>query len=199
MSLLHQIGQKPVIAAIREPARVETALQTRVDNIFFMGGNVKHVMQAVKRAKEKGKGTFVHPDLIRGLSSTDKEVVEFVSDCIGADGIVTPKSHMIREAKKMQLYGILHLFAIDSLAWQNGVKLVENIQPDGIEIMPGVIDKIIEDFAQRLEHIPIIASGMIQNTEEAKRSLQAGATSLSVSEASLWKLTFDHLYAVSYE
>ncbi|WP_135550767.1 glycerol-3-phosphate responsive antiterminator [Paenibacillus cymbidii] len=193
MPLLHAIGNKPIIAAIRQASDVPQALGSPVDNLFFMGGSVKQLIDAVKRTKDAGKGAFVHVDLIRGLSSTDKETVEFIADCAGADGIVTPKSHLIKEAKRVGLYGILHLFALDSTAMENGLKLAQASVPDGIELMPGIIPKVIEQFANELTHIPIIASGLIQTKAEAAQALAAGATSLSVSSPALWSLGFDDI------
>ncbi|MFD1773869.1 glycerol-3-phosphate responsive antiterminator [Paenibacillus rhizophilus] len=193
MSLLYKIGSNPIIAAVRKPADIEAALDSTVENLFFMGCNVKEIIQAVRLTKECKKGAFVHLDLIRGLSSTDKESVDFISDYVGADGIVTPKGHLIKEAKKAGLYGILHLFVIDSSALQNGLKVAENIQPDAIELMPGTICKIIRTFAESLEDIPIVASGLIQTKAEAGESLHAGATALSVSAPALWNCSFDDL------
>src|SRR5665647_2765636 len=135
MSLLYKIGNNPIIAAVRKPTKVEQALETNVKNLFFMGGNVKEIIDAVRKTKDAKKGAFVHLDLIRGLSSTDKESVDFIADYVGADGI---------------------------------------------ELMPGILTKSIRSFSEELDHIPIIASGLIQTREEAKQSLQAGATSLSV-------------------
>ncbi|MFC0213475.1 glycerol-3-phosphate responsive antiterminator [Paenibacillus chartarius] len=197
MSLLYKIGNNPIIAAVRSPEDVQQALDSRVENIFFMGGNVKEIIHAVRLTKESKKGAFVHLDLIRGLSSTDKESVDFISDYVGADGIVTPKSHLIKEAKRAGLYGILHLFVLDSLALRNGLKLAANVQPDAIELMPGVVTKIIQSFADSMPDTPIVASGLIQTREEAAESLHAGATSLSVSDASLWNFTFADLRAAA--
>lgn len=82
MSLLYKIGNNPIIAAVRKPEDVETAIDSNVENIFFMGGNVKEMIHAVRLTKERNKGAFVHLDLIRGLSSTDKESVDFISDYV---------------------------------------------------------------------------------------------------------------------
>lgn len=40
---------------------------------------------------------------------------------------------------------------------------------------------------------PVIASGLIQTQQEAVAALNAGATSLLVSEPSLWGLSFEDL------
>jgi glycerol uptake operon antiterminator len=193
MTLLHVIGKKPVIAAVRKMADLNKALDSEVDNVFFMGGNAAEMIQAVRSTHESGKHAFIHLDLIRGLSSTDKETIDMVTQYIGARGIVTPKSHMVKVAKQAGLFGILHLFVIDTLAVENGLKLAESVEPDCIELMPGVIPKVIERFATANEHIPVIASGLIHTMEEAKMALNAGATSLSVTEASLWSKSFEDI------
>ncbi|TBL78524.1 glycerol-3-phosphate responsive antiterminator [Paenibacillus thalictri] len=193
MALLYKIGNNPIIAAVRKLEDIEKALESKVDNVFFMGGNAKDIIHAVRLTKEAKKGAFIHLDLIRGLSSTDRESVDFISEYVGADGIVTPKSYLIKEAKRVGLYGILHLFMLDSLALTNGVSLAQNILPDGIEIMPGVITKIIHTFSETLSEVPIIASGLIHTKEEVKEVLHAGATSLSVSDMALWNLSFQDL------
>lgn len=193
MSLLYQIGQRPIIAALRSVDRLDGALESGADHLFFMGGSVNELVPAVRAAKEQGKGAFVHIDLVRGLSSTDKESIDFIRGFVGADGIVTPKSHLIKEAKRAGLYAILHLFALDSLALDNGRKLAQSARPDAVELMPGVIPKAIAALADALPDIPVIASGLIQTQQEAAAALNAGATSLSVSEPSLWGLSFEDL------
>ncbi|CAK4869275.1 unnamed protein product [Aphanomyces euteiches] len=172
---------------------LEIALDSRVDNLFFMGGSVTDLIQAVRLAKERNKGTFVHLDLIRGLSSTDKESIDFIRDFIGADGIITPKSHLVKEAKRAGLFAILHLFVLDSLALSNGLKMVKAVQPDAVELMPGLIPKVVSLLSEAFADIPIIASGLIQTKDEVVQILNAGATSLSVSEKSLWSFTFQDL------
>lgn len=194
MTLLHKIGSKPIIAAVRKLSELNAAIESDVDNVFFMGGSVSEIVPAVTQVRNAGKHSFIHLDLVRGLSSTDKETIEFVADHIRADGIVTPKSHMVKAAKQAGLYGILHLFVIDSLAVDNGLKMIDQLEPDGIELMPGVIPKVIETYAAASDTIPIIASGLIRTVDEARTALNAGATSLSVSETALWRKSFQDFF-----
>src|SRR5690606_33296931 len=103
---------------------------------------------------------------IRGLSSIDKEVLPFIVEYMGADGIIIPKSHLIKDAQKIGLYAILHFFILDSLALENALKLATKIKPDGIELMPGVVEKVVSRFTEELPDIPVIASGLIETVEE---------------------------------
>lgn len=193
MNLLHKIGKKPFIAGLGNIKDIDTAVSSEVDNIFIMDGTVTEVAEIVRYAKQKNKGTFVCIDLIKGLSNIDTESVNFIAKYTGADGIITPKRHLIAEAKRCGIYGILDLFLVDSLSVRNALHHIKTVQPDGIEIKPGIVTKIISLFAEN-HNIPIISSGFIQTRSEAVQALEAGATSLSVSEQSLWSQTFEDLY-----
>ncbi|MDG0813802.1 glycerol-3-phosphate responsive antiterminator [Cohnella rhizosphaerae] len=193
MTLLHRLAQSPIIAAVRSEEAGELALASGAANLFVMDGTVDAVVRLAKAARSQSKGLFVHLDLVRGLSSTDKESLVLLRDWIGADGVVTPKAHLVKEAKRIGLYAILHLFVIDSRALSAGLSLAESLRPDAVEIMPGAIPKIIGAFADALPDIPVVASGLIDNAAEAAAALNAGATSLSVSSPSLWALTHQEL------
>lgn len=189
--LLHRLARSPVIAAVRSPESFEAALDSEAAHLFLMGGTLQTLPDRVRSAQAKGKGVFVHLDLIRGISSTDKESLAFIHHDVGADGIITPKGNLIKEAKRIGLYAILHLFIIDSHALEQGLSLVQSVRPDGVEIMPGVVPKVVSRFAEEFPDIPIVSSGLIQTRTEAIGMLDVGATSLSVSEQSLWNMSFD--------
>lgn len=193
MTLLHRLAQSPVIAAVRSEEAGREALESGAANLFLMGGTVGALAELSKTARARGKGVFVHPDLVRGLSSTDKESLILIRDWIGADGVVTPKAHLVKEAKRIGLYAVLHLFIIDSQSLSAGLSLAGSLRPDAVEIMPGAIPKVIGAFADALPDIPVIASGLIETPAEAAAALNAGATSLSVSQPSLWALTHQDL------
>ena len=57
--------------------------------------------------------------------------------------------------------------------------------PDMMEIMPGVVPKIIEKFKASV-NIPIIAGGLIETKKEILDALKAGASSISTSNNKLW-------------
>jgi len=76
------------------------------------------------------------------------------------------------------------------LALANGLKMAQTMKPDAVELMPGVIPKVVSAFADALPDIPLIASGLIQTEDEANGILDAGATALSVSERALWNFEY---------
>jgi len=193
MSLLYRLADKPVIAALRDSRNMSDVLERGADICFVMGGTINGLREAVSRAKAAGVGAFVHVDLIKGLSRSDKEAVEFIAAGTGADGIVTPKANLVHEAQRLGILAVLHLFIIDSLALQNGLRLIESVKPDAVEIMPGVIPKTIGLFAEACGPIPVIASGLIESKAEVEACLLAGAAGVSTSSGGLWGLTYSEL------
>jgi glycerol uptake operon antiterminator len=56
---------------------------------------------------------------------------------------------------------------------------------DAIEILPGIIPKIIENLKERIPK-PIIAGGLISDDDDIHKSLHAGAAAVSTIKSRLW-------------
>ena len=54
-----------------------------------------------------------------------------------------------------------------------------------IEIMPGVVEKVIKYMKEKVS-VPIIAGGIIETEEEVKNALDAGATAISTGKKEFW-------------
>lgn len=57
-------------------------------------------------------------------------------------------------------------------------------KPDMIEIMPGVIGKIIKRFS--MGTIPVIAGGLIETKNEVTDAIRQGAIAVSTGNQKLW-------------
>ncbi len=174
----------PIIAAIRNDKDLEECLKTDCQNIFILYGTIMNLADIVSRVTETGKYAFVHMDMIEGLSS--KEVaVEFIKNNTTADGIISTKSALIKKAKDLDLFAIQRFFLLDSLAVKNVKKQMEQTRPDFIEILPGLMPRIITELKKEVGH-RVIAGGLISQKEDILSALNAGATSISTTNASLW-------------
>lgn len=80
---------------------------------------------------------------------------------------------------------IQRIFLIDHGAVQRGIKSVEQIQPDAIEVMPGIMPRIIREMAE-MTPLPIIAGGLVSYKEEIDEALKAGALAVSAGSNHLW-------------
>ena len=127
---------------------------------------------------------FVHIDLSEGIGK-DKIGIEFLAAC-GVDGIITTKSNMVKIAKEVGLLTVQRFFALDSQGVSAISEITQAASPDFIEIMPGVIDKIVSRFATG--QIPVIAGGLIETKQEITNALKCGAVAVSSGKQDLWEL-----------
>ena len=174
----------PIIAGIRNDQDLEECLKTDCQNIFILYGNVLSIIDITKRITDAGKYAYVHMDMIEGLSS--KEIaVEYIKENTSAAGIISTKSALIKKAKELHLLAIQRFFILDSLAVKNVKKQMEQTRPDYVEILPGIMPRIItalrKDVGQR-----VIAGGLISQKEDILNALNAGATAISTTNTELW-------------
>ena len=166
------VEANPVIAAVKSDAGLQAAVEMEeIQVIFVLYGDVCTIPEILERIKAAGKKAMVHIDLIAGLSA--KEIsVEFIARQTRADGIITTKPALVRRAKELGIFGGLRFFVIDSLALKN----IENLEmqcgtsrPDFIEVLPGVMPKVLGRIA-KVSRIPMIAGGLITEKEEIGRA-----------------------------
>ncbi len=171
----------PVIAAVRDKY-FEKALNSPVDVIFLLGGKISTIEDRIKAVHNAGKYIFVHIDLAEGIGK-DKYGIEFLSNC-GTDGIISTKSFLIKAAADCGMLTVQRFFAYDSQGVESINDILAGSTPDIVEIMPGVIGKIIERFSKG--HIPLIAGGLIETKHEVTSALNLGAFAVSTGKEELW-------------
>lgn len=184
------VEANPVIAAVKNDAGLQAAVEMEeIQVIFVLYGDVCTIPEILERIKAAGKKAMVHIDLIAGLSA--KEIsVEFIARQTRADGIITTKPALVRRAKELGIFAVLRFFVIDSLALKN----IENLEmqcgtsrPDFIEVLPGVMPKVLGRIA-KVSRIPMIAGGLITEKEDVIVALSVGAIAVSSTNQDVWKL-----------
>lgn len=184
------VEANPVIAAVKSDAGLQAAVEMEeIQVIFVLYGDVCTIPEILERIKAAGKKAMVHIDLIAGLSA--KEIsVEFIARQTRADGIITTKPALVRRAKELGIFAVLRFFVIDSLALKN----IENLEmqcgisrPDFIEVLPGVMPKVLGRIA-KVSRIPMIAGGLITEKEDVIAALSVGAIAVSSTNQDVWKL-----------
>ena len=175
----------PIIAAVKNEEQLETAIHTDCSIIFFLFGNICNISELVKKAKDAGKLAFVHIELTTGLAG--KEVaVDFIKNFTQADGIISIKPSLIKRAKVLGMLTVLRIFLVDSLALTNLSKQIAACDADIIEIMPGVMPKIIRRVKELVD-VPVIVGGLITDKEDIMNALSAGAQCISTTHEVAWK------------
>lgn len=174
----------PVIAAVKDETGLKECLYSESQIIFLLFGDICSVGRYVEIAKSAGKMVFVPMDLINGLGN--KEVaVDFIREHTGVDGIISTKPQLVKRAKELGLFGILRIFVIDSMAFGNIEKQCASLVPDAVEILPGLMPKIIKKLCSTV-NVPIIAGGLISDKEDVMNALNAGAVAISVTNQRVW-------------
>lgn len=180
------VKNNPIIAAVRDVSLIEKAVLSPVETIFLMTGDIFSIEHCVEESRKYHKSIFLHVDLIKGIAN-DREGIKYLSQKVKPDGIVSTKNQLIQAAKKEGLLAIQHLFMLDTQAYENGIRNVSNVQPDAIEIMPGLMPRVIREIYEKID-CPIITAGLIKHPKEIKEVLEAGAHGVAIGEPDLWNL-----------
>ncbi len=186
VKILDLLEAHPIIAAVRDEAGLAAALKSPVDIVFLLNATLSNLKERVQRIEEGQKLAFVHLEMVAGLSK-DQAALEFIQTEIGPSGILTTKPNLIQAAKNLGLATIQRLFILDSLSIHTGLKMMQGNHPDLMEIMPGIIPKVIPEIKRNCQ-IPIIAGGMVNTKEEIIELLKVGVMAVSTSRIELWDL-----------
>jgi glycerol uptake operon antiterminator len=172
-----------IIAAVKDEDGLERILTGHCQIVFVLFGDIVNLPHIISRIKDSGKTVFVHIDLIDGLASRDVSV-NYIAQNTGADGIISTRPNIVKCAKEYGLLAVQRFFVLDSIAFNNIEKQIS--QPaDAIEILPGVMPKIIKKLSESVKK-PIIAGGLITDREDIVNALNAGAFAVSSSKWDVW-------------
>lgn len=171
----------PIIAATDRNGWKD-AVTSDCEVLFHLGADILTVKDDILFAKNHGKYVFVHIDLAEGIGK-DKHGVLWLKN-LGADGIISTRTQLIRVAKDANMLSIQRFFLLDTKGMHSVAETIENTRPDFIEIMPGVIPKALKLFSNGA--IPVIAGGLIETKVEVTSALSSGAVAVSTGKKELW-------------
>ena len=176
----------PIITAVKDEQGLEKALKTESPVVFLLFGNICNITGLVDQVKNSGKIAIVHVDLIQGLSSKEG-AVDFIHQNTRADGIISTKAPVVRHAMDLGMIGGQRTFLIDSMALETTKKQLLTFQPDFMELMPGVMPKILKTVRGYTE-IPLVAGGLISDKKDILAAFDAGVDAVSTTREELWGL-----------
>jgi glycerol uptake operon antiterminator len=184
--LIGLLGESPVVAAVKDGAGLRRCQDSECRVVFVLYGDICTIPALVSALKEAGKVVFVHVDLIDGLSAREI-AVDFIAENTCADGIISTRPALIRHAKGRGLFAVQRFFLLDSIALHNVERQLEAGEADLIEVLPGVMPKVIRRLAGSAAK-PVIAGGLICDKEDALSALGAGALAISSTNETVWFL-----------
>lgn len=178
------LEDSPVIAAVKDEAGLRRCLSCESRIVFILYGDICNISSIVDKIKEAGKLAMVHIDLISGLAAREI-AVDFIKQYTKADGVISTRPALIRRARDLGLMGILRLFVIDSMAYENLEKQAKLARPDVIEVLPALLPKVVSRIC-RISQTPVIAGGLVSEKEDIISLLAAGVVSVSTTNQNLW-------------
>ena len=178
------LEENPIIIAIKDEEGLARCLQNPKPVVFVLYGSVVSIPDIVRRLKEAGKTVFVDVDLLDGLSAREA-AVEYLVGATEADGVISTKAALVRRAKALGLAGVYRTFLLDNMALQSLRKSGGSQWADFIEILPGLMPKLIARLSHEL-NAPLIASGLILDKKDITDALQSGASGVSSTCPETW-------------
>ncbi len=187
MILKEKLAKHPIIPALRSPADLDAALAFHPLVLMLLKGDIFDLERVIERSRQQNTLALIHIDLIEGVGR-DKAGLRFLRDTLGLEGVVSTRSNLLKEARSLGLASILRLFVLDSAAYQTGISLLHALQPDAVEVMPGVVvPHLAKDLARDISQ-PLIASGILRNEADIRQVLAAGAAAVTTSQQQMWGL-----------
>lgn len=188
-TLSYALARNPIIVSLTDESDLSKALKSKSNIIILIQADICSLKTVVDQIRNTNKLVFVHMDLIKGLKR-DESSIKFLAEQIGIDGIVTTHANLVRVAKSHNLLAIQRVFILDSASIEQGIKLINNANPDAVEILPGIA---VPHIANKLTKVSqtIIAAGLINTQDEIKYILNNGAEGISSSSTKLWESSLD--------
>lgn len=108
-----------------------------------MNGDILTLKQKIEFIHQHDKKVFVHIDMVSGISSSPV-IVDYIKEEFNLDGILTTKSNIVKRALELKLNVVQRFFFIDSMSLENAIENLKKVKPQAIEIMPGILPKVIK-------------------------------------------------------
>lgn len=177
----------PVIASITETDQIAKALTSDVKRVILMTGSITNLKQIIGQLHEADKQVYVHTEMVSGIGR-DAAAIQYVAEVFRADGIVTTKSNAVAAARQAGMASIQRIFAIDSAAVETAIRMINTCKPDEVELMPGLMPRVIRHLKQRITQ-PLIVGGLIRHEEEIIQAIENGADFVSIGHEQFWSST----------
>lgn len=183
MSLVDMV-ESQIIASVQNEKDLKDAVTCKSNIVFLLTGDLMTTPKYIQELQEANKLVFLHLDFIEGISNS-KSALTYVASNWKPTGIITTKSYIVKMANELGLETVQRIFLLDRGAINKGIEMVKSCKPSAVEIMPGIIPKVIDELSRDL-NFPIIAGGLITNLQEVHQALEAGALAVSSGDPEMW-------------
>lgn len=185
--ILKALEANPIIMSISNDEELEAAVVSPNPVAFIIYGSITNIGSIIKKLQDAGKHVFVHLDLIDGLQSREV-AVDFILG-LGSEpvGIISTRGNLVRYAKQKGLVTVQRFFVLDSKSLKNLVRSAFEKDADFVEILPGLMPKILRQFSDSYD-TPLITGGLITAKDDVYSALEAGCVAVSTTNRQSWQL-----------
>jgi glycerol uptake operon antiterminator len=173
-----------IIASITNGKSLDTALNSNVKRVNLVAGSIQQLRAVIDKCHAADKRVFVHIEMLQG-TGRDAAFIQYLAEHFKPDGIISTRSNLIQAAKQAGLQTIQRIFAIDTAALETAVKMVKTGNPDEVELMPGLMPRIIREVKSKIDR-PLIVGGLVRHREEISVAFANGADFVSMGNEQLW-------------
>ena len=131
-----------ILPAIRNMKDLDNLIKTEYKSCVLLDMHIGHLKSILDLLKNNGIECYIHIDLIKGLSH-DEYSCEYIIQQYKPKGIVSTKTKVIKKAKSLNTLTIFRVFIIDSQALSRSIELIQKVQPDFVEVLPGIALSLI--------------------------------------------------------
>jgi glycerol uptake operon antiterminator len=174
-----------VIASISREDQLASALSSDVERVNLLTGNILNIKSVIEKLQEAGKQVYVHMEMVSGLGR-DTHAIAYLAQEFKVNGIITTKANSVAAARQAGIRSIQRIFAIDTAALQTACKMIGTAMPDEVELMPGLMPRIIQELKGKIRQ-PLIVGGLIRHAQEIREALGSGADYISCGSEQFWK------------
>ncbi len=173
-----------ILPAIRSMKDLEKLIQTDYKECVLLDTHIGHIKSIMELMKKNNIEVYMHIDLIRGMSH-DEFACEFIIQNYHPKGIVSTKTKVINKAKALNTTTVFRVFILDSHALTRSIELIKRVEPDFVEVLPGIATKAIKIINEET-NTSVIAGGLINDVEEVEVAVENGAKYITTSDRDLW-------------
>ncbi|MGO3049643.1 glycerol-3-phosphate responsive antiterminator GlpP [Staphylococcus casei] len=173
-----------ILPAVRSMKDLEKLTQTDYKECVLLDTHIGHVKSIMELLKKNHVETYMHIDLIKGMSH-DEFACEYIIQNYHPKGIVSTKTKVINKAKALNTITVFRVFILDSHALNRSIELIKRVEPDFVEVLPGIATKAIQIINEETD-TSVIAGGLINDIEEVDVAIENGAKYITTSDRKLW-------------
>ncbi|NSW75697.1 MAG: glycerol-3-phosphate responsive antiterminator [Candidatus Atribacteria bacterium] len=186
---LETLHRSPIIGALRASSfhTMDETDFSLCQVFFLLESNILELKDILPKFV-KVPYFLLHIDLFGGIASDESGLIFIRETFPLVKGIISTRTRTLLLAKKAGFISIFRLFCIDSESLKTGLRVVKDVAPDAVELLPGVIFPKIKSFIPEDALPPIICGGFIREIDEAREILESGAVGISTSAKKLWQM-----------